>query len=488
MHLHLIAPRMSRRPMDSDWKLRMSPPLALLTVAALTPPGHRVTLNDENIERTRCKLRPDLVGLSVKADTFARACELAAYWRRRGVPVVFGGIHPTACPDDCTPFADALVIGEAEPVWAALLADLAAGRMRPRYQATAPANMATVPPPRWELLRAGKYLFTNTLTISRGCPWQCDFCYSSSPNLPRGHRVKPVGRILDEIRALGTDHVMFIDDNFIGSPSRTRELVTALAPLGLTWHAAVSADIGQRLDLLDAMAAAGCQSLFIGFETVNQASLRDCRKTQNRVAAYDALLKEIHARGLMVNASIVFGFDADGPEVFADTVDWLERNRVATMTAHILTPYPGTRLHARLLAEGRIVERDLRRYNTAYAVFRPAHMSPAELESGYRWAYQRFYSWRSIWRRQPAAAAQRTAFWEFNLLYRKFGKLTCWAGRLLGMRNMAKLARATAYPSAVSKAWKNFADFFQGSEKIPRVLPMSGKTALPVFQSLENKT
>ncbi len=449
MHLHLIAPRMSRRPMDSDWKTRMSPPLALLTVAALTPPEHRVTLHDENIERPRLDLRPDLVGLTVKADTFARACELAAHWRRLGVPVVFGGIHPTACPDECAPFADALVIGEAEPVWSALLADLAAGRLQPRYQAAAPADLAAVPPPRWDLLNGGKYLFTNTLTMSRGCPWQCDFCYSSSPNLPRGHRMKPVAHILDEIRALGTDHVMFIDDNFIGSPGRARELVAALAPLGLTWHAAVSADIGERLELLDAMAAAGCQSLFIGFETVNQANLRGCRKAQNRVAAYDATLREIHARGLMVNASLVFGFDEDGPEVFAETVDWLERNRVATMTAHILTPYPGTRLHQRLLAAGRIVERDLRRYNTAYAVFQPARMSAAELEAGYRWAYRRFYAWRSIWRRQPLAAAQRVAFWEFNLLYRKFGKLTCWAGRLFGMRTLARLARAVAYPRAL---------------------------------------
>lgn len=451
MHLHLLSPRMTRRPMDSDWKLRMSPPLALLTLAALTPPEHRVTLNDENIERPRWDVQPDLVGISVKFDTFPRACELAAAWRRRGVPVVFGGIHPTACPDDCAPHADALVIGEAEPVWAALLADLRAGRLRARYQAATPAEMATVPVPRWDLLRAGRYLFTNTVTISRGCPWWCDFCYSSAPNVPRGHRVKPLAHILAEIRALGTDHVMFIDDNFIGSPDRARELAAALAPLGLTWHAAVSADIGRHPDLLDAMAAAGCRSLFIGLETVNQANLRGCRKAQNRVAAYDATLAAIHARGLMVNASIVFGFDADGPEVFDDTVVWLEQRRVATMTAHILTPYPGTRLHAQLAAAGRITERDPHKYNTSYAVFRPARMSAAELEAGYRRAYGRFYSWRSILRRLPEARAQRVAYLEFNLFYRKFGKLTCWAGRMLGMRNCARLARALAYPARIRR-------------------------------------
>lgn len=467
--------------MDSDWKIRMSPPLALLTLAALTPPEHRVTLNDENIECPRRDIHPDLVGITVKFDTFPRACKLAAAWRQRGVPVVFGGIHPTVCPADCAPYADTLVIGEAEPVWAPLLADLRVGQLRPRYQAATPIAMATVPIPRWELLRSDRYLFTNTVTISRGCPWQCDFCYSSSPNLPRGHRVKPLEHILAEIRALGTDHVMFIDDNFIGSPVRARELVAELAPLGLTWHAAVSADIGQRLDLLDAMAAAGCRSLFIGLETVNQTNLHNCRKLQNRVATYAATVAAIHARGIMVNASIVFGFDADGPEVFDDTVAWLEQQRIATMTAHILTPYPGTRLHAQLAAAGRITKYDPRKYNTSFAVFRPARMSAAELEAGYRRAYARFYSWHSILRRLPETRVQRIAFLEFNLFYRKFGKLTCWAGRLLGMRNCARLARAFAYPARTQK-------HHCGVRPTGSLLPRSGKSSAAVFQALENQS
>jgi radical SAM superfamily enzyme YgiQ (UPF0313 family) len=438
---------MSRRPVDSGWKTRMSPPLALLTVAALTPAEHRVTLNDENVERPRLSGRPDLVGITVKADTFPRACELAAAWQALGVPVVFGGIHPTACPEECAPVADALVIGEAEPVWSTLLADLGGGRLRQRYQAETPVDLDVVPVPRWDLLRAGRYLFTNTLAISRGCPWTCDFCYGSAPNVPRGHRVKPLAGILAEIRSLGTDHVMFIDDNFIGSPERARDVVRALAPLDLTWHAAVSADIGHRLDLLDAMAAAGCRSLFIGFETVNQANLAGCGKLQNRVTAYDATIRAVHARGIMVNASVVFGFDEDGPDVFADTVEWLEQNRVSTMTAHILTPYPGTRLHARLAATGRIRERDPRKYNTSFAVFEPARMTAAEMEAGYRWAYDRFYSWPSILRRWPEGRAQRVAFLEFNLFYRKYGTLTCGVGRLIGPRRLARLARVLAYPA-----------------------------------------
>ena len=445
--IKLISPRMSKRPMDSEWKIRMSPPLALLTLAALTPAPHRVTLEDENIERARPAERPDLVGLTVKADTFHRACVIAAGYRARGIPVAFGGIHPTACPADCAPHADAVVIGEAEPLWTQILRDVQAGALQPRYQAGGPVDPATVPVPCWNLLCEKDYLFTNTIYAGRGCPWRCDFCYNSSPNLDARHRAKPVPHILREIESLGTDHVMFIDDNFIGSPGHARELLLALQPLGLTWHTAVSADIGRHPELLDLMAASGCRSLFIGFETIRQDNLRNCQKRQNQTAAFDDTIRAIHRRGIMVNASIVFGFDGDGPGVFDATVDWLEANRVATMTAHILTPYPGTRFHAQLDRAGRILDRDLRHYNTSRAVFRPARMSPAELEAGYHRAYRRFYSFRSIWRRRPLAAAQRRAYFEFNLLYRKFGAVTCHLGTWFGMRNLARLARRIAYPA-----------------------------------------
>lgn len=446
--IKLISPRMSRRPMDTGWKTRMSPPLALLTLAALTPEPHRITLEDENIERPRPDESPDLVGITVKADTFDRACAIAKDYRARRIPVVFGGIHPTACPDECAPHADAVVVGEAEPLWDPILRDVQAGTLRPRYQAAAPVDIASAPVPRWDLLRGKDYLFTNTITAGRGCPWRCDFCYNSSPNLDARFRAKSAAQVLREIDSLRTDHVMFIDDNFIGSPPQARELLLALRPRRLTWHAAVSADIGRHPDLLDLMAQSGCRSLFIGFETVDQANLLRCRKTQNHSAAYDDTIRQIHQRGIMVNASVVFGFDGDGPDVFDATVAWLERNRISTMTAHILTPYPGTRLHQQLSAQNRIVDRDLRHYNTSRAVFRPARMSPAELEAGYLRAYRRFYSFASIWRRRPRSAAQRMAHFEFNLLYRKFGPATSRLGALVGLRNLARFARILAYPPA----------------------------------------
>jgi radical SAM superfamily enzyme YgiQ (UPF0313 family) len=447
MKIKLISPLSSVRPMDSAWKTRMSPPLALLVLGALTPRAHEVWIEDENVEKLTFDDQPDLVGITVKVDTFDRAAEIAGRYRARGIPVVMGGIHPTVCPQDCAPYADAVVVGEAEDLWPTVLTDAAKRRLKPVYRNSGPVAVAKTPVPRWELLRHKDYLFTNTLCIGRGCPWRCDFCYNSSANIAPGYRMKPIENIVAEIRSLGIRHVMFIDDNFIGEPAQAKALLQRLRGMDLTWHTAVSADIGRHDDILDLMAETGCKSLFIGFESVNQENLRCCHKAPNRTDRYDETIAKIHARGMMVNASLVFGFDGDDATVFPATVNWLIRNRVASMTAHILTPYPGTRLYQRLQAEDRIIDRDLRHYNTAHVVFHPARMSAAELQAGYRWAYREFYSWPNILRRRPLSVAQTTAYLEFNLLYRKWGKATCHLGSLFGMRNLAKVAKALAYPA-----------------------------------------
>ncbi|NLF32519.1 MAG: radical SAM protein [Planctomycetes bacterium] len=445
MRIKLVCPRMTARPMDSALKTHMAPPLALLVLAALAPPEHQVELADENVERARFDDRPDLVGITVKVDTADRAFAIADAYRRRGVAVVLGGVHASCCPESCAAHADAIVLGEAEGLWERLLADLAARRLQPVYAHDVPPDLADAPIPRWELLAGRNYLYTNTLTVSRGCPWQCDFCYNSAPGVASVFRTKPIGAILREIDSLRTRHVMFIDDNLIGDRRFAAELFGAIRPLGLSWHAAVSADVGRDEALLDLMADSGGQSLFIGFETINDANLAAAAKRQNRVADYDRTIERIHERGMMVNASIVLGFDRDGPEVFDRTRDWLVSRRVETMTAHILTPYPNTRLHARLAAEGRITDTDLRHYTTARVVFRPAGMSAAALQRGYLRLYDEFYSWRSILRRTPIHPRQRKAYFLFNLLYRKYGRVLAALGRAGLMGTIGRIARRLSY-------------------------------------------
>jgi radical SAM superfamily enzyme YgiQ (UPF0313 family) len=430
--------------MDSEFKRRMSPSLSLLVLAAMTPPAHSVQVEDENVRPLNTDDSPDLVGITVNVDTAGRAYEIAGRYRSRGVPVILGGLHPSSQPDEAALHADSVCVGEAEHLWKQILHDAGNGGLQRRYQYDKPSDIATTPIPRWDVLDGSQYLYSNILSSSRGCSFRCEFCYNSCKYVHNVFRNRPVENVIAEIRAMKCRQAMFIDDNFIGSPANARKLVAALKPLGLTWHAAASTNIGDHPQLLDEMAQSGCRSLFIGFESINRDSLTSVGKHQNHTADYDRLIAGLHSRGIMVNASVVFGFDHDHPDVFDNTLAWLVRNKVETLTAHILTPYPGTRLFERLAAEGRIVDRDWNHYNTSSVVFQPRHMSAGQLRDGYLRLYRQFYSLGNIIRRMPSDG-RRTPYLLFNFGYRKFGKVTSLAARFGLMGSFGRLARRLAY-------------------------------------------
>ena len=445
MKIKLISPRMSLRPMDSEYKRLLSPSVSLLIVAAMTPKKHHVWVEDENARKLHLDDRPDLVGITVNVDTSLRAYEIAQRYRNRGVPVVLGGIHASACPDEGLQYANAVCIGEAEDVWKQILSDCENRALKQRYYNDQPTDLARVPIPRWELLDKSRYLYSNIVNASRSCCFQCEFCYNSCGYVHHIYRNRPVANVVEEIRHHDTRQIMFIDDNFIGNPEWTREFVRAIKDMDLTWHAAVSANIGAYPDLLDEMQASGCRSLFIGFESINSDSVASVSKRQNKVERYETTIREIHDRRIMINASMAFGFDHDRPSVFRETLDWLIANKIETMTGHILTPYPGTRLYLRLLSEGRIVDHNPSHYNTSHVVFEPRLMSREQLLDGYLWIYDQFYALDSVFRRMPEDSGRRVPYLLFNLGYRKYGKLTSLVARFGLMNAFGRLARRLAY-------------------------------------------
>lgn len=445
MRIKLISPKMTLRPMDSEFKRVLSPSLSLLVVASLTPAKHDVEIADENTSKLTFDDTPDLVGLNVNVDTSQRAYEIARVYRRRGIPVILGGIHASANPDEALRHADAVCIGEAECVWETVLKDAQQKGLKPRYQSRGPTDLSLVPTPRWGLIHANRYLYTNILAASRGCPFRCDFCYNSNEYM-QGHRNRPVSHVIDEIRHMGSKQVMFIDDNLIGNIPWTWSLLRAIEPLQLTWHAAVSANLVRHIDLLDRMAQTGCRSLFIGFESINADSIIDVHKKQNDVQDYERLIQEIHARDIMINASLVFGLDNDEPNVFDNTLAWLVKNKIETMTAHILTPYPGTRLFNRLKAQGRITDYNWSHYNTSSVVFKPKHMTARQLRRGYLKIYHDFYSQKNILKRMPRGRKSRIPYLLFNLGYRKYGKIAALLVGHLGLMNVyGRIARHLSY-------------------------------------------
>jgi radical SAM superfamily enzyme YgiQ (UPF0313 family) len=432
MRIKLINPRMNCRPSDTRLKFKLLPPQSLLLLGGLTPPRHDVVLVDENIEddATAVDERLDLVAMPIFVATAKRGYALAQRYRARGVRVVLGGLHATALPEEAARHADAVVIGEAERVWPKLLEDAEAGKLQPIYRDAGPVPLKDVPFLRRDLVQRNAYASVAAMRTGRGCPYRCDFCYQSSFYPIRGTRNQPVDRIVAEIRSMGERHVLFLDDNVIGDRAFARPLFRALIPLGITWSGAADSMIGADPELLDLAWASGCRSLFIGFESLHQENLRSHAKPQNQVDRFSERVEAIHRRGIMVNGSFIFGMDHDGPGVFEETVAWIVRNRIETATFHILTPYPGTPLFARLEGEGRIVDRDWDHYNTAHAVFRPARMSPQELEAGYRWAYRSVYSWGNVLLRAPVVPALKLPYWGFVLGYKKLAAVTGLLGRV----------------------------------------------------------
>ncbi len=440
MNVKLIQPRMRKRPMDTDLKLHMAPPLGLLTVAALLRRTHRVTVENENVGPVDLNDSPDIVGISVTVDVLPRAVEIARSYRSRGIPVVAGGIHVTTAADTIPEDAfDALCIGAAEGTWPEIMADLARGALKKRYRCRGEMKGEDVVSPAYDMIDAKQYLYCNVVHTSRGCPYRCDFCYNSG----REHRYvnRPIGDVLADIRATGQRHILFIDDNFAGNRAWTREFLQTIRPLGLKWNAAVSIDAARDPALLDLMRDSGCRSLFIGFESIDPRSIDSVHKGHNRTEDYDRAVAEIHRRGIMINGSFVFGLDGDTPETFRATLDWIVQNRIETVTSHILTPYPGTVLYERMLAEGRLLTDDLSLYNTAHVVFRPKGMTPEELYDGYLWMYREIYSLKNILRRLPAARQQRMTYLLFNFLYRKYGGFTDRLCKLLGYARIGRLAQ-----------------------------------------------
>ena len=442
MKILLVQPKMNKRPMDTDLKTRMAPSLALLTLAGLTPAPHTVEIANENIGEIDFDYGADLVAVTVTVDVMPRAAGIAREFQKRGVPVVAGGIHITCCPDEAAPFFDAICVGPAERVWQRMLDDAARGSLQKTYRDTDGFLSGELASPAYGAVHSEPYLYTNIIATSRGCPNRCAFCYNSSPN--RAHIVRPVDDIMRDIAALGTRHILFIDDNFIGDPARAEALLLRMRGMRLTWGAAVTTRVLDHPRLLDLMAETGCKSLFIGLESVNNDSLRDVGK-DNAFEKYDAIAEAVHSRGIMLNASMVFGLDADGPDVFDKTLDWLVTRKIETLTSHILTPYPGTALHRRMEADGRITSRDLSLYNTAHVVFRPARMTPEQLRDGYLRMYRRFYSFGNIIRRLPRHRRQWIPYLLFNLFYRKFGRFTSLLARIVPMRVLGRHAARISY-------------------------------------------
>jgi radical SAM superfamily enzyme YgiQ (UPF0313 family) len=387
-------------PLFRPIKYSLFPPLGLATLAGYLPQDAEVSIHDEHVQRLTLDDTdvPDLVVIQVYITSARRSYEIADHYRAIGSYVVLGGLHVTSLPDEAAKHADTIFLGPGEDTWPVFLRDFALGEAKPCYVSKT-RTLAQLPPIRRDLIQRHLYLVPNSIVVSRGCPHHCDFCYKDAFfEGGKSFYTQTVDAALAEIHRLPGRHLYFLDDHLFGNRRFAEVLFDGMAGMGRLWQAAGTVDSILAPGLLEKAFAAGLRSLFVGFETVNGSNLAEQRKRQNIGRDYAAVVKRLHDNGIMANGSFVFGMDGDGPDVFDRTVEWAVGQGIETATFHIMTPYPGTALYERMVAQGRMLHSDWDRYDTRQVVFKPHGMTPSQLEEGYWRAYRDFYRWGSIWR------------------------------------------------------------------------------------------
>jgi radical SAM superfamily enzyme YgiQ (UPF0313 family) len=385
-------------------------------LAAFVPPHWRLRHIDEAVTPIDFDAQVDLVAITFHTPSAPHAYDIAARFKQRGVTVVLGGPHVTLMPEEAQAHADVIFIGEAERHWPRFLAEFEAKKYGKRYCCVEPPALDHVPTSRHDLLYRRDHT-AGALFATRGCVHRCDFCTLAV--MYKSHlRKRPVEAVAAEYASFRGKVVILWDDDIAGDLRYAKALFRALAPHRKWWSSQAGIQAADDDGFLELAAASGCKQLFIGLESVSQASVNEVSKAFNRVEKYAQAIERIHSRGIAVQAGIVFGFDHDTEAVFEQTLDFLEASGVQNATFNILTPFPGTPLHKRLEAEDRILTRDWSKYNgRTDVVFKPKLMSSEMLLSGYRYANARFYSAGSIWTRLSRSQVQLWWTLPLNLAY-----------------------------------------------------------------------
>ena len=366
------------------------PSLSLLTLAALTPPDIDVSYHEIADVNERSIPRGDfgLVAISTMTAQAPEAYEVARRFRAAGVPVVMGGLHATALPDEVLEHCDAVVVGEGEPLWPHVVEDARRGRLARVYRSEDEFNLADAPMPRFELLDIDRY---NRLTIqtARGCPHKCEFCASSILLTP-GYSVKPVDKVMAEVRRIKglwpRPFIELADDNSFAVRGHARDLMRELAHEDVRWFTETDVSIANDPELLALMRRAGCRQVLVGLESPVAGGLDglDSRSWKlGQFPKYEQAVRTIQAHGITVIGCFILGLDGQTPEVFESVYRFAERTNLYDVQITVQTPFPGTPLYSRLERAGRLTHPGRWERCTLFDVnYEPEGMSIDELERG----------------------------------------------------------------------------------------------------------
>jgi radical SAM superfamily enzyme YgiQ (UPF0313 family) len=394
------------------------PSLSLLTLAGMTPDAFEVSYHEIADLRAVSELPEcDVAAIASFSAQIKDAYELSDRYRMLGVRTVLGGLHVTARPQEASRHADAIVTGEGELGWPRLLADLVAGRLTAYGPDGREFSLADAPMPRFDLLEIDRY---NRITVQtqRGCPWRCEFCAASIRLTPL-YKVKPIPKVIGEIHAIKklwpSPFIEFADDNSFVHRRHSKQLLRAVADEGIRWFTESDVSIADDPELLALMREAGCAEVLIGLESPTAAGIDGVELRRNwkrgRFERYLTAIEQIQSHGIAVNGCFVLGLDGDGPEVFDAVADFVRESGQFDVQITVLTPFPGTPMYDRFMADGRLLEPQAWERCTLFDVnFRPKNMSPEFLQRNLVELGRRLYTEDERVRRRSAFHEHRRRF------------------------------------------------------------------------------
>jgi radical SAM superfamily enzyme YgiQ (UPF0313 family) len=378
-------------------------------LAGMTPPEWEITVIDENlgIPDYSAMDRPDLVGITAFTSQAGRAYELASNFRDKGVLVIMGGIHATMCVDEASKYFDSVVTGEAESIWPRVLEDARTGALKHLYMGVH-LDMNKVPIARHELLPSG-YRF-GSIQISRGCPLNCSFCSVTAFNGGK-YRVRPIDKIIEELKLIKEKYVLIVDDNLIGTKKehaeRAKELFRAMIKekINKSWCTQVTINMADDEELLKLASKSGCFGVFIGFESSTREGLEELNKKFNisRINGFTEAVRRIRSHGILVTGSFIMGLDVDGKGIGRQIAEASMRYEVDFLNLLYMTPLPGTRLWNEMKSADRIAANnfpdDWKYYTLIFPVAKYKNLSWEDMIRENYEANSNFYSYRNIGKR-----------------------------------------------------------------------------------------
>lgn len=391
------------------------PHLGLLTLAGMIPEEHQVSYFDlkDASEIDQLPNGIDLAAITSFTALIDEAYKLSSALKAQGVKTVLGGLHVSMEPDEARAYANSIVVGEGEAIWATVIQDAEANRLKPRYDILETEfDLEEAPLPAFHLLKGRTY---NRITVqtSRGCPFRCEFC-GSSPIMTRQYKHKPIHKVLTELELIKTHFkrpfIEFVDDNAFVNHEYWKELLPHLKKLKIRWFAETDISISKHLELLKMMKDSGCAQILIGLESPTQAGLENIEMKSNwkwrQWDHYADAIQSIQSEGIRAIGCFIVGLDGHTLDIFNEVYEFSKALGLFDVQVTLPTAFPGTPFYERLKKENRLLEpRNWKRCTLFDVNFKPSQMTVEELEEGFRNLMVRLYS-------QEALAYRNQAFIE----------------------------------------------------------------------------